>query len=290
MTRVRPLVPLILVTLLIFLAACAVHKTELKSNALDFLYPTGSAAAPPTDVELKLPVRVGIAFAPSQAAARDTFTETQKQSLLTRIAESFAGREGIASVEAIPSNFLTPGGGFDNVDRLVPAFGIDLVAMVSYDQFQFSESGRSSWAYWTLIGAYVVKGEKNQTRTILNTVIYDIPSRAMLFNASGQSSISGKSLPVQIEKALRERSEQGFEAATDDLIANLDTALDAFQTQAASGTVRGPGTPAVAMVDSSGQPVRSSGGGGGGALPLASVFGAALLVSLAVLTRRRRES
>ena len=289
MTGARRLIPMILATFLILLAACAVHKTELKSNALEFLYPKGSEAVPPKDVKLTLPVRVGIAFAPSQASARDTFTETQKQSLLTRIAESFADREGIASVEAIPSNFLTPGGGFDNVDRLVPSFGIDLLAIVSYDQFQFSESGRSSWAYWTLIGAYVVKGEKNQTRTILNTVIYDIPSRAMLFNASGQSSVSGKSLPVQIEKALRERSEQGFEAATDDLIANLDTALDLFQTQAASGTVRGPGTPAVAMVDASGQPVRSS-GGGAGAVPLAELFGAALLVSLAMFARRQRES
>ena len=67
MAKVRPLVPLILVTLLIFFAACAVHKTELKSNALDFLYPKGSEAVPPTDVQLKLPVRVGIAFAPSLA-------------------------------------------------------------------------------------------------------------------------------------------------------------------------------------------------------------------------------
>jgi rhombotail lipoprotein len=289
MMRVRPLVPMILVLLLVLSAACVVHKQPLRSNALDFLYPEGTEAAPPADVELKLPVRVGIAFAPPQNTTRDTFTETQKQALLTRIAESFRDREGIASVEAIPSSFLTPKGGFENVDRLVPAFGVDLIAIVSYDQFQFSESGRSSWAYWTLIGAYVVKGEQNETRTIMNTIVYDIPSRAMLFNASGQSNIEGKSLPVQVEKALRERSEQGFEAATDDLIANLKTALDAFQVQAATGTVRGPGTPAVAMVDSSGQPVRSGGGGGAGSLALGEVFAALLLVSLAMLAKRTRK-
>jgi hypothetical protein len=44
------------------------------------------------------------------------------------------------------------------------------------------------------------------------------------------------------------------------------------------------------MLDSSGQPVRSSGGGGGGALPLAELFGAVVLVSLAVFARRSRES
>jgi rhombotail lipoprotein len=270
---------------LLLSTACVVQQKQMKSNALDFLYPKGTEAAQPKDVALKLPVRVGIAFAPAQGPARDSFTETQKQALLTNIAEAFRARKGIASVEAIPSSFLTAGGGFDNVDRLVPAFGIDLLALVSYDQFQFSESGRSSWAYWTIVGAYLVKGEKNETRTIMNTLIYDIPSRAMLFNASGQSSIKGKSLPVQIDKALRERSEQGFEAANDDLITNLNTALDAFQTQAATGTVRGPGTPAIAMYDSSGQPVQT---GGGGSVALAEVLGATLLVSLAMLARRNR--
>jgi rhombotail lipoprotein len=287
MLRFRTLILIIFTVHLVLFTACVVQKNQLRSNALDFLYPKGTEAAPPKDVELRLPVRVGVAFAPSQDEARDTFTETQKQALLANITESFRDREGIASVEAIPSSFLTPGGGFDNVDRLVSAFGIDLIAIVSYDQFQFSESGRSSWAYWTVVGAYLVKGEKNQTRTILNTVVYDIPSRAMLFNASGQSSIEGKSLPVQIEKALRERSEQGFEAANDDLIANLNTALDAFQSQARTGTVRGPGTPAVAMYDSSGQPVRS---GGGGSLAVVEVLGAVLLVSMAILATRMRKS
>jgi rhombotail lipoprotein len=287
MLRFRTLILIIFTVHLVLFTACVVQKNQLRSNALDFLYPKGTEAAPPKDVELRLPVRVGVAFAPSQDEARDTFTETQKQALLANITESFRDREGIASVEAIPSSFLTPGGGFDNVDRLVSAFGIDLIAIVSYDQFQFSESGRSSWAYWTVVGAYLVKGEKNQTRTILNTVVYDIPSRAMLFNASGQSSIEGKSLPVQIEKALRERSEQGFEDANDDLIANLNTALDAFQSQARTGTVRGPGTPAVAMYDSSGQPVRS---GGGGSLAVVEVLGAVLLVSMAILATRMRKS
>jgi rhombotail lipoprotein len=270
---------------LMLLPGCAVQRTGIKSNALEFLYPQGREAAPPADVTLKLPVRVGIAFAPARPGSHDSFDETRKQALLTRIVESFRGRDGIASVEAIPSSFLSPGGGFDNVDRLVPAFGIDLLALVSYDQFQSSESGRSSWAYWTLVGAYLVKGEKNETRTIMNTVVYDIPSRAMLFNGSGQSTIQGKSLPVQVDKALRERSEQGFDAATDDLIANLDAALDAFQAQAASGTVRGPGTPALALVDASGQPVQSS---GGGALPPVAGLGVLVLVSLAALARRRR--
>ena len=45
------------------------------------------------------------------------------------------------------------------------------------------------------------------------------------------------------------------DAATADLIADLNRALDEFAQQAASGTIRGEGTPAIAMVDENGQPV-----------------------------------
>jgi len=275
-----------LAALILLSSACAVRQ-QMSSNALEFLYPKNSEARPAQDVELQLPLRVGVGFAPSGLGQQTRFSESQKQALLERIAEAFRGREGIDSVEAIPSGFLKPRGGFDNVDQLVPALGIDLVALVSYDQFQFSESGRSSWSYWTIVGAYVVKGEKNETRTILNTVVYDIPSRAMLFNASGESSVQGKSLPLQIDKALREGSERGFEMSTDDLIAKLDIALQQFQTQVASGTVRGRGTPAITMVDEAGRPVTS--GGGAGALPPLDALGAVALVSIAWLTRRNRD-
>ena len=149
-------------------------------------------------------------------------------------------------------------------------------------------SGRSSWSYWTIVGAYVIKGEKNQTRTVMNTVVYDIPSRAMLFNSTGQSEVSGKSLPVQIDKALRERSEQGFNEATDSLIVDLEVALGEFQVQAASGRVRGPGTPAIAMYDESGHPVNS--GGGAGAMTYAAAASLALFLSLVMFTGRKREA
>ncbi len=41
------------------------------------------------------------------------------------------------------------------------------------------------------MGAYVVKGEKNETRTLMDAVVYDIRSRALLFRASGESGIIG---------------------------------------------------------------------------------------------------
>jgi rhombotail lipoprotein len=250
----------------------------MRSSALDFLYPNGTTAVASGDVRLTVPVRVGVAFAPAKYTA---IGENQKQELLERVAGSFRGRKTIGSVQVIPDAYLRPGGGFANVDQLKPAFGIDILALVSYDQLQLSETTRASWAYWTVIGAYIVKGEKNETRTVLEAVVYDIPSRAMLFHAGGTDESSGRATPVDTGRKLRQASEAGFDRATNELIGNLDAALKEFGKQAASGHVRGPGTPAIALVDESGQPVRA----GAGALGLLEALLAAFVLLTAVWRR-----
>ena len=42
--------------------------------------------------------------------------------------------------------------------------------------------------YWTNVGAYVIPGEKNDTQTMLDAVVYDIPSRKIVINSSKFSS------------------------------------------------------------------------------------------------------
>ena len=200
-------------------ASCVVQQRQIKSSALDFLYPEGSEAIPARDVNLTLPLRVGLGFAPAGSQRHTVFDETQKQALLERVAEAFESRDYIGFVEVVRRSHLEAGGGFANLDQLVSAFGIDVMALISYDQFQFSETGKASWAYWTLIGAYVVKGERNETRTMMDAVVYDIPSRAMLFHASGQSSQTARSTPIDQQKKLRMESEESFASAIDDLIA-----------------------------------------------------------------------
>lgn len=277
----------ILVLVSLFAAGCAVEHHH-RSNALEYLYPAGAPAAEPRDVQIHVPVRVGLAFAPASQRSGDPFSEAQKQTLLARVAEKFRERKGIAPIQVIPSSQLTPGGGFAELDRIKKGFGIDLVALVSYDQFQFSESAKSSWTYWTLVGAYVVAGEKNETRTVMDAVVYDIASRAMLFHASGNNSNKGSSTPVELGKKLRAASEEGFQRAVEDLVGKLDTALAAFQEQAASGTVHGPGTPGLAMVDAEGHPVPAGSGGGAGALGVLEIGAVLLLLGLFALGAWRR--
>jgi rhombotail lipoprotein len=261
----------------LFLAGCAPAHRQIKSNALEYLYPKGALAVPASDVVLKVPVRVGVAFAPPRSDWQETFTEEQKQALLAKVAAAFRDRPPIGTVREIPTIYLQSHGGFDDLDRVAAAYGIDLIALVSYDQVQFSDTTSASLAYWTIVGAYFVKGEKNETKTLLDAAVFDIPSRAMLFTASGRSGVTGHATPLGAERSLRDRSEEGFHQATDDLIANLTTSLDAFRTQAASGTVHGPGTPAVTVVDTAGGG-GGAGGSGGGAAGLWDAIALAALV------------
>lgn len=274
--RLVLLAPLLLATLAV--AGCGTRASVLRSSALDYLYPKGAEAVPASDVTLSLPARIGLAFAPGQASgAADPFAEGQKQKLLERIAASFRGRRNIGSLVTIPTHYLQPGGSFENLDRLAAAFGVDLMMIVSYDQRQFSDSTNWSWTYLTIVGAFAVQGEKNETVTFLDGVVYDIRSRALLFRAAGESRTGASATPLGTERELRRESEAGFEAAADQLIANLEPALAAFEEQAAKGTVRGPGTPAIKVAPEEGAIAF-------GPLELAAALGAAALG----LARRRR--
>jgi rhombotail lipoprotein len=74
-------------------------------------------------------------------------------------------------------------------------------------------------------------------------VVLDIPTRTMLFHASGQSSIKGSSTLVGVGTALRERSAAGFDEAVKVLIPNLDTQLKAFEASVKNGEIAVEATP-----------------------------------------------
>ena len=60
------------------------------------------------------------------------------------------------------------------------------------------------------------------------------------------------------------------------MIAQLNTALAQFEEQARAGTIRGPGTPAIAMYDAQGQRITAENRGGG-------AFGAVEMIGVGLL-------
>jgi rhombotail lipoprotein len=108
-------------------------------------------------------------------------------------------------------------------------YGIDVIALISYDQTRFTDRGVASISYWTIIGAYIVPGEKNDTHTMVDASVYDIKSRKMLFRAPGISHIKSKSTPVNLSEQIRIDSIEGFKQASEALIISLKEQLELFR-------------------------------------------------------------
>jgi len=103
------------------------------------------------------------------------------------------------------------------------------MALISYDQVQYTDEGLVSLTYWTIVGAYIFKGEKNDTSTMIDAAVYDIASRKMLFRAPGVSQVKGSATFVNQSEQLREDSRKGFELAADTLVVNLQSELERFK-------------------------------------------------------------
>ncbi len=221
--------------ILIALAGCyGVQGKQIRysSSVVQYLYPKNdNIAVEPSIPVLSLPLRVGIAFVPEAGTkpGQQNLSEARKLDLLEQVAAEFRKHPFIKSLEIIPSAYLMPKGGFTNVDQIGNMYGIDVIALVSYDQVQHTDEGLLSLSYWTIIGAYVIKGEKNDTSTMMDTAVYHIPSHKLLFRAPGTSHIKGTATLVNLSEQLRRDSDDGFVAANNSMKTNLVTQLEAFK-------------------------------------------------------------
>lgn len=255
----------VLVLVIALATGCAVYsgrRVHRATSVVEYLYP--HRAEPVETVStpvLSLPLRVGIAFVPEDGArppqrgsGQPALSEKARITLMREIGDHFTKHDFVKSIEVIPTAYLTPRGSFANLDQLRTMFGVDVIALLSYDQVQFTDQGFLSLSYWTLVGAYVVQGEKNDTHTMLDAAVYHIPSRKLLFRAPGISRIRGSATPVNLAEELRRDSEAGFAQAAKELIVNLDEQLALFRERVKSmpeefTIVRSPGYTGAGALD-----------------------------------------
>ncbi len=232
---------LVLFLVLVTLTGCGLQNLiKWRSNRhhatsmVDYLYPDHAERIETAGVPavLSVPMKVGIAFVPDQSSgnrSQSDLSEKEKIALLREISDDFKKYPFVKSIEIIPSAYLTPQGSFANLDQMRTMFGTDVIALVSYDQVQFTDEGLLSLSYWTLVGAYVVKGEKNDTQTMMDSAVYHIPSRKMLFRAPGLSHVKATATLINLEEQLRKNRSAGFTDASKDLVANLQDQLEQFK-------------------------------------------------------------
>ncbi len=229
-------------------------RQGVSSSLVDYLYPKGEQ--PPMQDQrlphLKLPLNVGLAFVPSNNP-RGLSAES-KTRLLNEVKQAFADRDFIGHIEVIPETYLTAGRGFKTIDQVARLYSLDVVALVSYDQVAYSEDNTASLLYWTIIGAYLIKGSQNDVQTFVDTAVFDVPTHKLLFRAPGIDRLENSSTLVKSGEALREAREAGFQQAMQDMTGNLQTALDEFVVRVKEEKVA--------------QVSYRSGSGGGGSLDL----------------------
>jgi rhombotail lipoprotein len=250
------------------------ERRGVSSSLVEYLYPEGNEPPPITETipKLELPLRVGIAFVPSATHTEMTFlSEATKTDLLERVRQQFLDRDYIAEIEVIPETYMRAGTGFTSLQQVSRIYNLDVIALVSYDQVVASDDTTSSFLYWTIIGAYLVEGSKNDVQTFVDTAVFDIPTRQLLFRAPGIDKMVSRSTLIKSGEELRVTRTESFGRAIDDMSENLVAELNEFE-------FRIQNEPAVAEVIP-----RSGGSGGGGATSLA----ACLLLSIALSCRQR---
>jgi len=271
---------LIIALLLTCLSACSsfwlgpgYEKTRegASSSLVDYLYPRGEIPPPVAGSlpYLNLPVRVGIAFVPSMN--NQDISAAEKQNLLEHVASQFRDRDYVQSIETIPDNYMRSANGVSGMKQVAALYGVDIMALVSYDQISFSGERDSALLYWTIIGALAIKGNTNEVQTMIDTAVFDVSTAKLLFRAPGTHNDQRNATLLESGRDLRKLRGEGFVAATDDMIVNLDQELEGFRAAVQAGELA---------------QVEWKPGSGGGSLSVPLI---ALLVLIGIVGRIRQQ-
>lgn len=206
-------------------------RTGVSSSVVEFLYPDGQVPPKPSGElpTLQLPIKVGLAFVPGASPGVGPLSESQKLQLLEGVRSKFTSEDYVTEIALVPEAYLRGASGFDAIDRAARMYGLDVMALVSYDQLSTSSEKKSSFWYWTVVGAYLVEGTKNDVQTLVDTAVFDIPSRTLLFRSAGTDRVQKDATMVESPQRLRDMQAASFGRAMQDMTVNLQAELATFK-------------------------------------------------------------
>lgn len=239
---------IIILSVLLFISGCSgldskrSGNNSTSSSLANFLYPNKQTKVVQAQQipQLTLPVKIGLAFLPSdnwRGAGLNSSTELQ---LLNKVKSRFSQYRFIDDIKIIPSTYLRHrsiknSSGFDTLTQVANLHNVDVIALVSYDQLTQSQFNNASLLYWTIVGMYVIPGNENTIQTFVDTAVFDVKSRKLLMRAPGISKLSKLSTAVNVDRVITKKSLTGFNLAFDDMIVNLDKELSSFKEQVENG-------------------------------------------------------
>lgn len=230
---------IVVILIVLLLSACSSfvsNKTGTNtqsSSLMTFLYPdeesrTQHKAEIP---QLKLPVTVGLAFVPSKQWKNDGIHGKDQVELLENVKQAFLKYDYIDRIEIIPSSYLNGGKGFTTLEQVGRLYDVDVMALVSYDQVTQAVENNAALLYWTIAGMYLIPGNESATQTFVDTAVFDIKSKKMLFRAPGVSKLEDTSTAIRLNETLAKKSLEGFSLAVTDMTTNLDEELARFKSR-----------------------------------------------------------
>ena len=253
------------------------HRQSHNSSSLvEFLYPDGRVPPAENQIpELRVPLRVGLAFLPTQGGEGPT--AVQRDELLERIRQRFADRKFVTEIVTIPDYYLRDNRGFGGLQSVQRLYAIDIMALVSYDQV--TNTGENDWSlgYLTIVGAYVLKGSSHDVATLVDLAVVDPVTQSLILRAGSTDSRNRNTTLIDKEREVRESSAASFATATTQMIDNFDVALTKFEADVRAGK---------ANVRVAQRASTSAKGGGGSFGPLAL---GVLLILLAARRSRREQ-
>jgi rhombotail lipoprotein len=190
-------------------------------------------------VTLQLPIRVGLAFLPSRTGNPDEGpTPIERERILNAIRASFSDLPYVSEIVPVPAYYfdMARADGMWQLEQLSRLQNLDLMALISYDQRTQVSENRRSFAYLTIVGALVVKGNHNETQTIIDLAVVEPVRRSLVLRAGGVSSTANTVTAIDQPGKLRKQQRVGFDQATDQLIGNFRTELTDFESRVRAGT------------------------------------------------------
>lgn len=214
----------------------SVKQQGVASSLVDYLYPDGQV--PPDLIDekpvLNLPLRIGLAFVPSNSRE---ISDKQKSELLEKIRAQFEQYDFIEQIVVIPDNYLSHRKGFTTVEQVARLYGVDIVALVSYDQVVFSRQNAGSLLYLTIVGAYAVPGDEQRVDTFVDTAVFDVRTRKLLFRAPGVDTQKDVSRLITVDAERIRISQESMAKAVTHMSANLDSELHRFKERVKAGKI-----------------------------------------------------
>lgn len=246
------------------------RQTHNSSSLVEFLYPNGRLPPAENQIpELRVPLRVGLAFLPSNNGEGPT--AAQRDELLERIRQRFANKKFVTEIVTIPDYYLRSARGFEGLQGVQRLYTVDIMALVSYDQVEHLDDNQWSLGYLTIVGAYVLKGSHHDVATLVDLAVVDPVTQSLILRAGGTDTRNRNTTLVDQARDARESTVASFDTATTQMIDNFDLALTKFEADVRAGKAN----VRVARRESGGH-----GGGGGGSFGMLSLAGLLLLFAV----------